>query len=269
MQVTSLASGSSGNALLVQDGSSAVLVDCGLAQRTIERELRHLGLEPRNLNAILLTHEHGDHSYSAISFARRHGLTLVANQPTIDKLGLLSAGVAYRVLPTGEQTEIAGMLVRSFPVLHDAADPVGYTIRVGNWCVGVAIDLGRWDERVYANLCEADLVVLEANHDRERLRMALYDWPVKLRIMSDLGHLDNVQAAELLARLGADGRRRTAWLAHMSEQANSPRIALDVINTVLAMANVQCITLQALPRRAPMIWESDQHNRQLELFTLE
>jgi phosphoribosyl 1,2-cyclic phosphodiesterase len=264
--VTSLASGSSGNALLVQSGSAALLVDCGLPQRTIERQLHHAGLEPRDLAAIMLTHEHGDHTLSAVPLARRHGVPLVLNQPTADALGLLSAGVAFQILPTGSEIVLGGLSVRSFGVPHDAAEPVGYTIRASGWCVGIAIDLGSWDDAVLNNLALADLVVLEANHDRERLRAAPYSWPIKQRIFGPRGHLDNVDAGELLARLGTDGRRRTVWLAHLSEQANSPRIALDVISGVLALAEIRCMRLYALPRRAPLTWESGQHSEQLELF---
>jgi phosphoribosyl 1,2-cyclic phosphodiesterase len=264
--VTSLASGSSGNALLIQAAGAALLVDCGLPQRAIERHLSHAGLVPADLSAILLTHEHGDHALSAVPFARRHGVELVANRATADALGLLSEGVAFRVLPTGGAAEIAGLNVRSFAVPHDAAEPVGYTIRVGRWCVGVAIDLGSWDEQVLAGLAPADLVVLESNHDRERLRAAPYSWPIKQRIFGPRGHLDNVDAGALLARLGSDGRQRTAWLAHLSEQANSPRIAVEVVGGVLALAEVRCISLRALPRRAPLTWESDRHVEQLELF---
>jgi len=266
VRVTSLASGSSGNALLIQAGGAALLVDCGLPQRTIERQLRHADLDPRDLAAVLLTHEHGDHTLSAVPFARRHGVPLVVNQPTADALDLLSAGVAFQVLPTGSEAVIAGLAVRSFAVPHDAAEPVGYTIRAGGWCVSIAIDLGSWDDAVLASLAMADLVVLEANHDRERLRAAPYSWPIKQRIFGPRGHLDNVDAGELLARLGADGRRRTVWLAHLSEHANSPRIALDVIAGVLALAEVRCISLYTLPRRAPLTWESDRHAEQLELF---
>src|SRR5689334_15268002 len=172
LRVTSFASGSSGNALLLQSDSVALLIDCGLPQRAIERHLRHAGLQPADLAAILLTHEHGDHVLSAAPFSRRHGVPLVVNRPTADALGLLSAGVAFQVLPTGAATEIAGLGVRSFAVPHDAAEPVGYTIQAGRWCVGVAVDLGSWDDTVLAGLAPADLVVLESNHDRERLRAA-------------------------------------------------------------------------------------------------
>jgi phosphoribosyl 1,2-cyclic phosphodiesterase len=265
--VTSLASGSSGNAMLIQAGAAALLLDCGLSQHTIERQLRYAGLKPRDLAAILLTHEHGDHTLSAVPFARRHGVPLIVNQPTADVLGLLSAGVGFQILPTGCETTVAGLIVRSFAVPHDAAEPVGYTIRAGSWCVGVAIDLGSWDQTVLEGLGPADLVVLEANHDRERLRAAPYSWPIKQRIFGPRGHLDNLDAGALLARLGAAGRRRTVWLAHLSEQANSPRIALDVISGVLALAEVHCMSLHALPRRAPLTWESDRHVEQMKLFS--
>jgi phosphoribosyl 1,2-cyclic phosphodiesterase len=266
IRVTSLASGSSGNALLVQAERAALLVDCGLTQRAIERHLRRAGLAPADLTAILLTHEHGDHAMSAGPLARRHGIPLVANGPTALALGASIAGATLLELALGDTLALGPFNIRSFAVPHDAAAPVGYAIRADGWCVGVAIDLGSWNDGVVNGLQEADLVVLEANHDRERLRVAPYTWPIKQRIFSPLGHLDNMDAGALLARLGADGRRRTVWLAHLSERANSPRIALDIIGSVLSLADVGCIELHALPRHGPLAWESDRLLQQLELF---
>src|SRR6266540_1837807 len=170
IRVTSLASGSSGNALLIQSAQAALLVDCGLPQRAIERFLRHAGLCPGDLAAILLTHEHGDHALSAAPFARRYGVPLVANRPTADALGLLREGVTFEILPTGAMAEIAGFAV------------------------------GSWDDAVLAALAPADLVVIESNHDRERLLAAPYSWPIKQRIFGPRGHLDNMDAGALLAR---------------------------------------------------------------------
>jgi len=266
IRVTSIASGSSGNALLIQRGGTALLVDCGLPQRAIERQLRYAGLHPSDLSAILLTHEHGDHALSAGPLARRYGIPVVANRPTAAALGHTLDGVAVRSLDTGATAEIGAFAVQSFLVPHDAAEPVGYTIRADGWCVGIAVDLGSWDNAVLDGLMPADLVVLEANHDRERLRSAPYSWPIKQRIFGPRGHLDNVEAGSLLARLCAAGRRRTAWLAHLSEHANSPKIAVDVVCGVLALAEVRCASISALPRRAPLSWESDRHLEQLELF---
>ncbi|HEU5101707.1 MAG TPA: MBL fold metallo-hydrolase [Roseiflexaceae bacterium] len=264
--VTSLASGSSGNALLIQADGAALLIDCGLPQRAIERHLAHAGLRPANLTAILLTHEHGDHVLSAGPLARRHGIPVVANAETAAALGPALGGVALLDMAVGDRMALGPFGVRSFGVPHDAAAPVGYTIQVGGWCVGVAIDLGSWDEGVLEGLRAADLVVLESNHDRERLRLAPYDWAVKQRIYSRLGHLDNMDAGALLARLGADGRRRTAWLAHLSERANSPEIATRIVSSVLSVAQVACFDIRALPRRAAVTWESDRHLQQMELF---
>jgi phosphoribosyl 1,2-cyclic phosphodiesterase len=266
--VTSLASGSSGNALLIQTDEGALLVDCGLSQRAIERRLRHAGLQPSDVIAIVLTHEHGDHSLSAGPFARRYNIPIVANGPTIKALGAALDRVTLYELDVGETMAVGAFDVRSFLVPHDAAAPVGYTIRAEAACVGIAVDLGSWDESVVAGLSEADLVVVEANHDRERLRVAPYQWPVKQRIFSPFGHLDNVEAGNLLARLGADGRKRTAWLAHLSEQANTPTLALRIVSNVLSLARVDCMRLHALPRADTLAWASDEHLQQLELFGL-
>jgi phosphoribosyl 1,2-cyclic phosphodiesterase len=265
--VTSFASGSSGNALLIQADGAALLIDCGLTQRAIERHLAHAGLRPVDLTAILLTHEHGDHVLSAGPLARRYGIPIVANAATAAALGGALSGVERLNLAVGGTIALGPFSVRSFAVPHDAAAPVGYCIQASNWCVGVAIDLGCWDEGVLESLRAADLVVLEANHDRERLRLAPYDWAVKQRIYSRLGHLDNMEAGALLARLGADGRRRTAWLAHLSERANSPQIATSIVASMLSIAQVACIDVHALPRRATLCWESDRHVQQLELFS--
>jgi phosphoribosyl 1,2-cyclic phosphodiesterase len=267
LRVTSLASGSSGNALLIQTDGAALLIDCGLPQRVIERHLGHAGLRPSDLTAIMLTHEHGDHVLSAGPLARRHGIPVVANAATAAALGGALSGVERLNLAVDDTIALGPFGVRSFAVPHDAAAPVGYCIQAGGWCVGVAIDLGSWDQGVLESLRLADLVVLEANHDRERLRLAPYDWSVKQRIYSRLGHLDNMEAGALLARLGADGRRRTAWLAHLSERANSPQIATKIVSSVLSMAQVECFDIHALPRRAAVTWESDRHFQQMELFT--
>jgi phosphoribosyl 1,2-cyclic phosphodiesterase len=266
LRVTSLASGSSGNALLIQADGAALLIDCGLPQRAIERHLGHAGLRPADLAAILLTHEHGDHVLSAGPLARRHRIPIVANAAAAAAMGGALSGVERLDLAVGCTITLGPFGVRSFAVPHDAAAPVGYCIQVDRWCVGVAIDLGSWDEGVLDSLRAADLVVIEANHDRERLRLAPYDWAVKQRIYSRLGHLDNMEAGALLARLGADGRRRTAWLAHLSEHANSPQIATRIVSSVLSMAQVACINIQALPRRAALTWESDRELQQMELF---
>lgn len=273
LQVASLGSGSCGNAVLLWTEAAAVLVDCGLALRTVERHMRYLGLEPGRLAAVLLTHEHGDHASSAAALARRYGIPLVCNGPTGAALAEQQPQLAYEALAVGELATIAGFEVRSFAVPHDAAAPVGYQIGWAGIRVGLAIDLGSWDDEVVKGLQAADLLIVEANHDREMLAAAPYPWLVQQRIYGRLGHLDNVQSGELLARIAADGRQRDVWLAHLSEHANSARRAMEGVRRVLALQgrSGHC-RLKVLPRRSAQgpgrmpIWSDESMLQQRALF---
>jgi len=263
LAVTALASGSSGNALLVQAAGAALLVDCGLSLKASERYLRQRGVEPRDLAAVLLTHEHSDHSHSAGALCRRYGVPLVCNTPTLEALGAAAAGVPLRLLDAAGCAEIAGLAIQGFAVPHDAAAPLGFLLSHAGWTVGVALDLGSWDEALAEALGPADLLIVEANHDRERLLASPYPWGIKQRIMSPLGHLDNLSAGELLARIGTDGRPRNAWLGHLSEHANSPAIALRSVQACLRLAGVSTLTLAIAARDRPSIsWSSDTCLRQ-------
>jgi|HigsolmetaAR202D_1030399.scaffolds.fasta_scaffold00134_45 Metal-dependent hydrolases of the beta-lactamase superfamily I len=266
LEVTSLASGSSGNALLIQRDGIAILIDCGVSQRAIERQLRLVGVEPAGLTAIILTHEHGDHSYSAGPLARRWKLPVVCNGPTRAMLRDELDGVTVEELPERGRLQIGPFEINSFALRHDAAAPVGYLIDDGVHRVGIAIDLGSWDMHTAEALQPADLIVLEANHDRERLRASPYPRSLQHRIMGPLGHLDNVQAGELLTKVAADGRARDVWLAHLSEQANSPEIATRVVRTTVQMAGIASLRVAALPRKQSKRWSSDRMMVQTSLF---
>lgn len=272
MIVTSLASGSSGNALLIRAGGAVLLVDCGLSLRAIERHLAYHGMHVEQLTAVLLTHEHGDHTLSAASLSRRYRRPLVCNSATRLALAAQLEGALVEDLPVGRRASIGPFDVSSFPLPHDAAAPVGYRISVMGATLGLAVDLGSWTDDVVEALRPADLLIVEANHDREQLMAAPYPWPIRQRIFSPLGHLDNVQAGELLSRIGADGRGRDVWLAHLSEQANSPRKALDGVKRVLTLDGIAGMRLAALPRKSALapgaapVWSSDCLLRQRELF---
>ncbi len=265
---TSLASGSSGNALVLQYGADALLLDCGLPQRSIERALRQSEIDPATLRGVLLTHEHGDHACSAAPFAKRHGLPLVASAPTLAAIGAQSAGLVTIAIAPDTIISLGSFRVECFHVAHDAAGPVGYCIAAGGWCVGIATDLGAWDASVAAALRMTDLLIVEANYDAERLRLAPYNEVVKYRIAGSNGHLDNIDAARLIARIAADGRQRTVWLAHLSQEANSPQVAARTVAGALRLAGARPTPVFALPRRAPHTWSSETHARQLDLFPI-
>ncbi len=273
LAVTSLASGSSGNALLARYGETALLIDCGIALRTLEALLRYQGLAPSQIRALALTHEHHDHALSAAALARRYGVPLICNQATHDALGTELAGLNVELLPVGERATLGPFDLSSFRVAHDAADPVGYRIRAGDAAVAVAIDLGSWDAATVTALHGADLLVVEANHDRELLRSGPYPRALQQRILGNRGHLDNVQCGELLARSCAGPC--VAWLAHLSAQSNSPRIAVASVGRVLSLAGLRGIELGVLPRRSSRgpagapTWRSDDRRLvQTSLFEL-
>ncbi|NJN15353.1 MAG: MBL fold metallo-hydrolase [Oscillochloris sp.] len=271
LTVTSLASGSSGNALLAQAGDDAVLIDCGIALRTVEKLLRYRGIAPETVRAILLTHEHGDHVAGAAALARRYKIPLICNAATHDALAETLAGLAVEVLPVAERACVGVFDVASFRLRHDAADPVGYRVSAGGATLAVAVDLGSWDATTVAGLRDADLLVVEANHDRELLRVGSYPWALQQRICGPLGHLDNMQCGELLSHVCRD-RSVDVWLAHLSEQTNRPKTALAGVQRVLQVAGVSQLRLNVLPRRsvnapggAPS-WHSDARLLQQALF---
>lgn len=275
MLVASLASGSAGNALLVQAGDEALLIDAGISLRSLERLLAERGVAPAQVRAVLLTHEHDDHTLSALAFARRYGVPVVTNAPTLAALGE-TATAPVAALPVGERGAIGAFSVESFRVPHDAADPVGYRVQAAGVTVAVAVDLGSWDATIVAALSAADLIVIEANHDRELLPSAPYPPAVRRRISGPRGHLDNTQCGQLLAQIVANGAPSAVWLAHLSRHANTPPVAVAGVGRVLRQAGVQRIPhLYPLPARAQPIaggipiWRASERWQQPHLFAFD
>jgi phosphoribosyl 1,2-cyclic phosphodiesterase len=272
LRVISLASGSKGNALLVSCAGATLLVDCGLSLRAIERQLAYHGVAPESLCALLLTHEHGDHTLSASALARRYKLPIVCNVETAQVLGDELRGLAVELLPVGQAGGLGPFTMTSFPVPHDAAAPVGYRIAAGGVQLGLAIDLGSWTEAVAAELHNCDLLIVEANHDREQLQAAPYPWAIRQRIFGPLGHLDNIDAGALIAAICAVAAPRDIWLAHLSEQANSAQKAVAGVGRVLRLAGVRGPRLRALPRvsacapHGAPIWDGEGMLQQQRLF---
>lgn len=271
--VTSLASSSSGNATLIRTNQTAVLLDCGLPLRTIEPLLCAAGVHPAALQAVLLTHEHGDHVQGVGALARRHGVPVVCTAGTAAALQEKQLrGLTPQTIAAGEQVQIGDLTVASFAVSHDAAEPVGYTLHADGITVGVATDLGDWNDALVAHLRPADLLVIEANHCRERLLASSYPWAVCQRIIGPRGHLDNHEAGALLATIAADGRPRDVRLAHLSDQANTAPYALRTVRAVLAERGIEWLRLRAFPRIASPYpqrlhtWSSDHMLRQGRLF---
>ncbi len=267
LHVRSLASGSSGNAILVRTTEHTLLVDAGLSARQLERQLREHDVEPHTLSGIVVSHEHHDHAQGVGALARRFAVPVVCTAGTARALGSVLQGVDVRLCHVDGIT-VGDAELWSFPIPHDAAEPVGVLLRHGMWTVGIALDCGHVQAHMVPALQEADLVVVEANHDRERLLATVYPWSTKHRILSDQGHLSNLQAAQLLEAIMQDGRPRDVWLAHLSEKANDhPRSVIQFVRNYLEMVALPPLSLSVAQRDRPSAsWHSDQALQQSDLF---
>ena len=235
LRFASLASGSGGNCLVAQADLTRVLIDCGLSLTDTERRLARLGLEPADIDAILVTHEHDDHAGCVFDFAAAHNVLVVLTHGTLRALraaGKMHDGVRTLFLRAGERAAIGGMEVLPFTVPHDAAEPVQFVLSDGAAKLGVVTDIGIGTRHVEQMLCGLDALVLECNYDRDMLWSGAYPRWLKERIGGPFGHLDNRDAARLL---GALDRSRLKHIigAHLSQQNNSPALARAALAAAL------------------------------------
>jgi phosphoribosyl 1,2-cyclic phosphodiesterase len=225
VRFASLGSGSSGNGLVVEAGATRVLVDCGFGIRDATARLARLGLAPTDVDAIVVTHEHSDHVGGVPAFASRHSIPVWATFGTIAAVaGRFEGMTRVYGFDSHERFAVGALEIAPVPVPHDAREPVQYVIGDGAKRVGILTDLGVSTTHVEAALSGCDALVLECNHDLDMLESGSYPWPLKKRIASRLGHLDNSAAAELLARLD---RSRLAHViaAHLSQENNTRELA--------------------------------------------
>ena len=238
MRVSVLGSGSKGNAVLVEARGTRVLVDAGFSARDLERRLGLLGVSPTEVDALLVTHDHGDHTRGVGVFARRFGTPVYITDATRDRCRALFKGrEELRPYRGGFPFSIGNILVEPFLTVHDAADPVAVALKDSETGlkVGVATDLGRPTAQVRHALAESHLLILEANHDEALLHQGPYPWSVKSRIASSHGHLSNDAAANLAMEL-LHPRLAGIVLAHLSGECNRPELAEAVVGRALKTA---------------------------------
>ncbi|MDH3591920.1 MAG: MBL fold metallo-hydrolase [Planctomycetota bacterium] len=235
-RLVSLGSGSPGNATLYCTGTFRLLLDAGLACRTLEQRLRTVGVEPETIDAVLLTHEHHDHARGAQRFSKRHGVPVVGSRRALEAMDRSPLHFAEWIpIVAGVPVELDGASVEAFPVPHDAAEPLGFVVEGAGERVGYATDLGAVTGLVAASLAGCDALVIESNHDARMLREGPYPRYLKERVASDRGHLSNDETATLLERV-AHPRLRAVVLAHLSENNNRPDLARDRAERALACA---------------------------------
>lgn len=237
MRAISLASGSSGNALVVEHGGFAVLIDCGLAPRRLAALLREAGIAPASLGGVLITHEHSDHIVGVNAIPRGFDIPFVMTPGTHWANPFVGGGPAFagrRVIeqPRGSTRSLGPFEVTSFPVSHDGAEVCGYLLEAGGFATAVFTDLGVAEPHLHEPLARADLIVIEANHDEQMLWNGPYPWHLKRRVASDRGHLSNASCSRLLCQVLPE-RGREIWLAHLSKTNNFAQIAASTVDAEL------------------------------------
>ena len=227
-----LASGSRGNSTIVSSSRARLLVDAGISCRETFKRIKAAGDDPQSLSAILITHEHSDHVYGLAMMAKKLSIPVFMTGATHqawaramrDESRGSPALARLEVFSSGHSFQVGDIQITPFTIPHDAADPVGFTLRAEGVKFGIATDLGYLPASVRDHLRGCDVLVMESNHDVEMLRVGPYPWSVKQRVMSRVGHLSNDSLAEFFAN-DYDGGAAYVVLAHLSEQNNHPELA--------------------------------------------
>lgn len=235
LQISILASGSSGNAIYIESENTKLLVDCGLTGKKTEGLLKQINRRPEDLDAILVSHEHSDHIHGVGVMSRKYNLDIYANDKTWQamghKLGKIKTEHKF-LFNTDEMKTIGDIDILSFGISHDAIDPQFYTFQKNNKQFVILTDTGYVSDRMRDNLKNADAYLIESNHDISMLRMGKYPWSLKQRILSDKGHLSNEDGALALTDLVGNKTKRV-YLGHLSRENNMKEIARDTVKEIL------------------------------------
>ncbi|HEX3021094.1 MAG TPA: MBL fold metallo-hydrolase [Lachnospiraceae bacterium] len=233
MNLCSIASGSSGNCIYVGNGDTHILVDAGISKKRIESGLQSIDINPEMINGILITHEHSDHVSGIGVMARKYHMPIYATVETINAiLHMNSVGripeELFRYIQPNQTFTINDVEVNPFSISHDASNPVCYTFTSNGHKVGVATDLGMYDDYIISNLSGSEILLLEANHDVNMLQVGVYPYYLKRRILGDKGHLSNENSGKLIRELWHD-RLKHVFLGHLSKENNFPDLAYETV----------------------------------------
>jgi phosphoribosyl 1,2-cyclic phosphodiesterase len=254
-----LATSSAGNCIFIGTTHTNLLIDAGLSRKETLTRLRAIGVSPESISAILVTHEHTDHVGGLLTLARSSRAPVYVSPQTAREIDW-TGGSAIAAIPriehfeTGSQFQVGDFRVQSFSIPHDAADPCGFVVETGGVRLAVAMDLGYIPENVRHYIREADLTVLESNHDLDMLKVGPYPWPLKQRVMSRKGHLSNDMAAEFILESMYQGSH-TLMLGHLSEQNNHPEIARLVAASALSRRSMRTRLVVVEPKKQSEVIE--------------
>jgi len=241
MRLCSIASGSSGNCIYVGTEATHVLVDTGISGKRTEEGLKELDLCGKDIDGILITHEHSDHINGLGVISRKYHIPIYATKGTIEgmknnhSLGKLDESLFHEV-EAEKSFYIKDMKVCPMKTSHDAIQPVAYRFIHGEKKIAIATDLGTYNDYTVECLQKMDVLFLEANHDINMLQVGPYPYYLKQRILGDKGHLSNEASGRLLSRLLHDDLKHIV-LGHLSHENNLPELAYETVRLELAMGD--------------------------------
>ena len=241
MELCCIASGSSGNCIFIGTEQTSLLVDIGISAKQAETGLHTIDRTLKDIDGILVTHEHSDHIRGVGVAARRAGIPIYGTKGTLEaikncsSLGKIDEGL-YREISPDEIFQVGDMEIVPFRISHDAADPVAYRVNSGEKSAAVVTDLGVYNDYIVDHLQGLDAVLLEANHDVRMLQAGVYPYYLKQRILSNHGHLSNENAGRLLCRILHDNLK-SVFLGHLSKENNYEALAYETVCTEVTLGD--------------------------------
>lgn len=250
-----LGSGSKGNATLIRSGSTYILVDAGLSAKQLTLRMSILGISPEQLDAILITHEHSDHAQGIDVLLRQRRIPVFTNALTREALShKMKSAIDWKIFHSGQAFKIGDLVVNSFQIPHDAAEPVGFILTAGETRLSMVSDVGYVTNLMRENLKGCNGLYIEANYDQALLEQdTKRPWATKQRIVSRHGHLSNHQTAELLTEVACK-KLKFVMLSHLSSDCNNPDIASQTISEALKQNGLDRVDVFCANQDEPSQW---------------
>lgn len=241
MKFCSLYSGSSGNSIFVASDNGRILIDAGLPGKKIDEALKSIDEDAGKIDGIFITHEHSDHIKGVGVLSRKYDIPIFANEATWismkDSLGKIKEH-NVKILNKRSSIVLKDLNIKCFNIPHDAAGPMGYCVETEKNKISVVTDFGTFTDEIKSNIKDSDLILMECNHDVEMLKFGPYPYPLKRRILSEIGHLSNEDCGKAIIDILNEGKAKDFVLGHLSGTNNHPDLAYETVVSVLRENNI-------------------------------
>lgn len=249
MKAAVISSGSKANCSYIENDKSAILIDCGLSAKQAKIRLDEIGADQDKISAIFVTHEHGDHIRGISVLSRQLKVPVYANERTSRKLDNI---FGLEIFVTGEEFEFLDFNINPFSIVHDATDPVGFSVVSDGVKFSQATDLGRVTNVVKESIKDSNFLLVETNYDQQKLNDCSYPWELKQRIHSIHGHLSNEDGALLLDEVNNPNLKHVI-LGHLSENSNEPELALKAVNKIVEADHFKTLECGSVYKSTPLM----------------